>query len=112
MPTIFYSGDTKKMTVTLKTATGGVYAVSATAVVDAALLTGTGVAITATETQSSASPADWPNGVLAIAFSATESDKAAAYDGQTIQLEIQVDEGAGGKQTFRTPLLARAGVIS
>jgi hypothetical protein len=70
-----------------------------------------GALITAALSQSSSSSgANWPNGVVAVSFDATNANLLDVYDGKVIALEVEVTKPTG-KQTFRANYTCRKGLI-
>ena len=109
-----YSGDTRALLVRIRKSDGAAFVLSvANDTVRAAWIDrAANAAITATATQaSSLEGADWPNGLVGVAFNATESAKLAKYDGKTVELEIEVDSSVYGKRTFVVSFAVRKGFV-
>lgn len=112
---LFFSGDTGPYIVSLKL--GGVaYAiaggdtVSAHFVDDANKISPT--AITAAEAQASGTAgADWANGIVAVQFSSTESNKLHPFAGRRLPLRVVVTKSAKTR-TFEAIFEIRRGGLA
>ena len=107
----FTSGDTAPYVVTIKVGTTA-YAVDPADTVTAEFVSIKGVAITSAVAQvSTTAGADWPNGIIAVAFDSTNSALLGAFDKQSVVLEIKIAKTVGGSRRFQTNYLVRKGYI-